>query len=145
MDAGWGDDEAVASVAGGAARADLRRLSACNSLGLSRETLNSSNSRAGRLKPPRCTSLCPAAAGKGHAAVGCGASNATIAIGCAAYSAGVWSADGDVVHEFSPVFPHLTGRTRGIGDRPLLALGRDKVRKLAELRLGKAKPPPCRS
>jgi len=57
MDAGWGDDEAVASVAGGAARADLRRLSACNSLGLSRETLNSSNSRAGRLKPPRCTSL----------------------------------------------------------------------------------------
>ena len=31
--------------------------------------------------------LCPAAAGKGHAAVGC---DATIAIGCAADSAGVW-------------------------------------------------------
>ena len=34
--------------------------------------------------------LCPAAAGKGQAAVGCEASDATIAIGCAADSAGVW-------------------------------------------------------
>ena len=34
--------------------------------------------------------LCPAAAGKGHAAVGCEASDATVGIGCAADSAGVW-------------------------------------------------------
>ena len=34
--------------------------------------------------------LCPAAAGKGHAAVGCEASDATVRIGCAADSAGVW-------------------------------------------------------
>ena len=33
---------------------------------------------------------CPAAAGKGHAAVGCEASDATVRIGCAADSAGVW-------------------------------------------------------
>ena len=34
--------------------------------------------------------LCPAAAGKGHTAVGCEASDATVRIGCAADSAGVW-------------------------------------------------------
>ena len=34
--------------------------------------------------------LCPAAAGKGHAAVGCEASDVTVGIGCAADSAGVW-------------------------------------------------------